>query len=65
MTGDPAKISHATISVVGVDVEDILDCHSCTEKVSTDGVHDTLGLAGGARRLLNTSENDEETIGND
>lgn len=39
-----------------MDVEDILDCHSRTEEVSTDGVHDTLGLTSGARCLLNTCE---------
>ena len=46
MTGDPAEVSHAAVPVVGVHLEHILDSHSSTEEVTTDSVHDTLGLTG-------------------
>jgi len=48
MTRDPANVSHASEFVVWMDVEDILDSQSGAEEVTSSGVHDSLGLSGGA-----------------
>lgn len=54
MASDPAKVSHAAEFVVGVGVEHVFDSHGSTEEESSDRVHDTLGLASGARGLHST-----------
>ena len=46
VAGNPAKVSHATESIIGVNIEDIFDSNCSTEEISSDGMHDTLGLAG-------------------
>lgn len=51
VASNPAEIGHAAKLIVGVHFEDILDGHGGTEKVATNGVHDTLGLASGAGSL--------------
>lgn len=51
MTSDPAEVGHAAELVVGVNVEDVLDGHCSAEEEATNGVHDALWLASGARSL--------------
>lgn len=47
----PADVGHAREFVSGVDIEDVFDCESGAEQVTTGGVDDTLRLAGRARGL--------------
>ncbi len=48
VSGDPANIGHAGEPVIGVDIEGILKGQSCTEKVPSCRMHNTLRLARGA-----------------
>lgn len=48
----PTDVGHASKFISGMDVEDVLDCERCAEKVSAGGVDDTLGLASGAGSLI-------------
>jgi hypothetical protein len=48
---NPANISHACETVVGVDVEDIFDSEGCTEEISACGVDHALRFARGAGGL--------------
>ena len=49
VTGDPADITATEEGVGVVDVEDVLAGHGGAEQVTRSCVHDTLGLASGAR----------------
>lgn len=49
VASDPADIATAEEDVVVVDIEDVLASSGGTQKVTTSGVHDTLGLAGRTR----------------
>jgi len=51
VTRDPGNVGHASKFIVGVDIEHILDSQGGTEEVASSGVHDSLGLSGGARGL--------------
>jgi acyl-CoA synthetase (AMP-forming)/AMP-acid ligase II len=48
VAGDPADIGGAPEDVAVVVVEDVLMGHRGIDEVAAGGVHDALGLAGGA-----------------
>ena len=45
VASDPANVTTAEEAVLGVDVKGVLSGHSSANKVSSSGVHDTLGLS--------------------
>ena len=51
VTGDPAKVSHATEAVLRMDVKAVLHSHGGAEQEATNSVHDALWLACGAGGL--------------
>ena len=51
VTSDPTDIGHASELVLGVDIEDVFDGQSGSEEVTTSGMNNTFGLAGGSRGL--------------
>lgn len=59
VAGDPAHVATAEEDVGVVDVEDVLAGHGGAQKVAGGRVHDTLGLAGGARGV----EQEERVLG--
>jgi hypothetical protein len=57
--GNPTDITSSSETVTGVKVEDVLSGHGGTEKVSSGGVHDSLGLSGGSGSV----EKEERVLG--
>ena len=53
VAGDPAHVRRAPEDVPVVIVEDILVGHGGVDKITAGGVHNALGLAGGAGRVEN------------
>jgi hypothetical protein len=51
VASDPADVSHASESVVGMEVEDILDGQGSTEQVAPSRMHDTFRLSRRTRCL--------------
>ena len=54
VASDPAKVGHATETVVRVNVKAVLHGHGRTKQEASDGVQDTLGLSSRARSLDTT-----------
>jgi hypothetical protein len=57
VTGDPADISHACESIVGMDIENVFHGQGRAEKVSAGGMHDAFWFASGSGSL---QTNDDE-----
>ena len=51
VTSNPADIGHTGELVLGVDIEDVLEGQSSSEKVTTSGVNNTLWFTSGSRGL--------------
>ena len=46
VASDPAQVSHAAELIIWVNIEDIFHGHGRAEEETSDGMHDTLRLAG-------------------
>ena len=52
VSGDPPYVGHASETIVGVDIENVLDRQRSREEVASGGVHDSFGLSGRSRCLF-------------
>jgi hypothetical protein len=59
VSSDPSNVSHASITIIRVNVKDVFESHESTEEVTSSGVNDSLGFSGTSRSV----ENEEGVFG--